>query len=175
MVWWSYLEPPIMGYRLARRAHSQTRQWLVDFNLRSKDDDSLQSYNADAESECVRWDDGSKKCIKRPETVHRNWQERMRKPVIRYPSLTSASLKIKYRFYSIKRCIQLEEGCIYSRIFGKNSAVHSYHSANKFKDSISAKERDIGTDLPVSFKWYSQINVSDFTMRKDFEINVALE
>ena len=24
-------------------------QWLVDFNLRSKDDDSLQSYNADAE------------------------------------------------------------------------------------------------------------------------------
>ena len=53
-----------------------------------------------------------------------------RKPVIRYPSFTSASLKIKYRFYSIKRCIQLEEGCIYSRIFGKNSAVYTIQQTN---------------------------------------------
>ena len=48
-----------------------------------------------------------------------------RKPVIRYPSLTSASLKIKYRFYSIKHRIQLEECCIYSRIFRKNSLIYT--------------------------------------------------
>ena len=45
--------------------------------------------------------------------------------------------------------------------------VNLHHLADNFKDSISAKERDIREvlikhDLSVSFKCYSQTSVSDF-------------
>ena len=46
--------------------------------------------------------------------------------------------------------------------------VNLHHLADNFKDSISAKERDIRAvlikdDVSISFKWYSQTYVNDFT------------